>query len=352
LLQRGYNIRKEGLIGVFLFSLKTKIHMETTAISPRKDTYKITNWKQYNKSLEKRGDFSLWIEGSVLRSWIDLTPKKVVGECLYPNCVIETCLILGKIYGQKLRQSVGFVRALMRMMGHSKIMIPDYSTLSRRQSQLQVVFSDAFSRLAKGEKLDICIDSTGLKVYGEGEWKVKKHGMSKHRMWQKLHIGINAHTQEIISVKLTTNAGDDASTAKAMLKDKTHQIKSFRGDGAYDDTTFRQLLGDDVKQIIPPPKNAVICKASKKKPVPEHLRQRNKAVERIAEGTLREWKKEENYHVRSLNEVAMFRFKTVFGGGLDARKFENQEVEALLKCKVLNRFAKMGMPQSVRYQKK
>ena len=55
---------------------KTKIHIETTQISPSKDTYKIKNWKKYNKSLEKRGDFSIWIEGSVLSSWLDLTPKK------------------------------------------------------------------------------------------------------------------------------------------------------------------------------------------------------------------------------------------------------------------------------------
>jgi Transposase DDE domain len=325
--------------------------METTQISPSKDTYKIKNWKKYNKSLEKRGDFSIWIEGSVLSSWIDLTPKKVVGECLYPNAVIETCLILSKIYHQKLRQTVGFVRSLMKIMGHKSIMIPDFSTLSRRQSSLKVEFSNAFSRLEKGEKLDICIDSTGLKVYGEGEWKVRKHGASKRRTWQKLHIGINAHTQEIISAKLTTNSEDDAATAKVMLKDKIHQIKSFRGDGAYDDTTFRKCLGDEVTQIIPPPKNAVVCKPTKKKPVPAHLFQRNTAVERIAVVELKEWKKEKSYHVRSLNEVAMFRFKTVFGGELDARKFENQETEVLLKCKILNRFAQMGMPQSQRSQK-
>ncbi len=288
--------------------------METTLISPRKDTYKITNWKQCSKSLEKRGDFSIWIEGSLLSSWLDLTPKKVVGECLYPDSVIEACLILGKLYRQKLRQSIDFVRGLMKALGHTSIMISDFSTHSRRQSSLKVAFSDAFNRLAKGGKLDICIDSTGLKVYGEVEWKVKKHGTSKHRTWQKLYIGIDAHTQEIIMVKLTTK-------------------------------------GNDVKQIIPPPKNAVTCKPTKKKPVPEHLFQRNTAVERIAEVELKEWKKEEGYHLRSLKEVAMFRFKTIFGGGLDARKFENQEVEASLKYKVLNRFAQMGMPQSVRCQK-
>jgi hypothetical protein len=94
--------------------------METTQISPRKDTYKITNWKQYSKSLEKRGDFSIWIEGSVLSSWLDLTPKKVVGECLYPDSVIETCLISGKLYRQKITPDHRFCWQFNESNGASK----------------------------------------------------------------------------------------------------------------------------------------------------------------------------------------------------------------------------------------
>ena len=325
--------------------------MESTAINPSKDKYKIVNWKAYNKSLEKRGDFNIWIEDSVVREWRDLTSKKVVGECLYSDSIIMTCLILGKLYHQPLRQTIGFVRSLLRLMGYKSIIMPNFSTLSRRQSSLKVVFSGAFDRLGKGEKLDICIDSTGLKVYGEGEWKVRKHGTSKRRTWRKLHIGIDAVTQEIVLAKLTTNAEDDAGPAKAMVKGKVHQIKSFRGDGAYDNFEFRKELGADVEQIIPPPSNAVVQEGTKKNPVPDYLRQRDTAVKRIAEVERKTWKIESGYHQRSLNEVAMFRFKTTFGGELQARKFENQETEILLKSKILNRFTHIGMPKSVRCPK-
>ena len=160
--------------------------------SPCKDSYKLKNWKAYNQSLCNRGRISVWIEDSVLVSWsaIDLT-KKVVGEQTYPDSVILCCLILGFQYHQPLRQTTGFVRSLLLLMGRENYAIPDYSTLCRRQNSLPL---DLTKRWGKGENIDIAIDSTGLKVYGEGEWKVRVHGVSKRRTWRKLqrklHIGI------------------------------------------------------------------------------------------------------------------------------------------------------------------
>jgi hypothetical protein len=104
-------------------------------------------------------------------------------------------------------------------------------------------------------------------VYGEGEWKVRTHGISKRRTWRKLHIGIDVNTQEIISVSLTGNDEDDAAVAQKMIEGKTKQIKSFRGDGAYDDFSLREKLGTDIEQIIPPPKDAVIHHGTKKKTI-------------------------------------------------------------------------------------
>ena len=108
------------------------------------------------------------------------------------------------------------------------------------------------------------IDSTGLKVYGEGEWKVRKHGYSKHRTWRKLHICIDLDNQEILEVELTGNEEDDANVATRMMKTRTGRIKVFKGDGAYDKFGFRETLGQDIVQVIPPPKNAVIQKSKKK----------------------------------------------------------------------------------------
>lgn len=287
---------------------------------------------------------SLWIAEGVLRAWRDVdTDKKVVAEKLYPDSVIQCCLLLGKVYHQPLRQTTGFVASLLMLMGREGYAIPDYSTLCRRQSLLAVEVSKA---LESGRKIDIAIDSTGLKVYGEGEWKVRKHGVSKRRTWRKLHIGIDVATQEIISVALTTNAEDDAAVAGRILEGKTEQLNSFTGDGAYDDFAFREVLGSRVKHIIPPPKDAVVHKGTKRKPVKAYLRQRNEAVEFIEGHGRKQWKIKEGYHQRSLNEVAIWRYKTSFTHQLSARKIENQQTEVALKCKILNSFRHQGMPLS------
>lgn len=278
----------------------------------------------------------------MLRSWRD-TGKKVVGERLYADCVIQCCLLLGKVYHQPLRQTTGFVASLLALLGHKDYPVPDYTTLCRRQGCLSLEVSKA---LAGSGKLDIAIDSTGLKVYGEGEWKARKHGVSKRRTWRKVHIGIDVNTQEIVCVELTGNSEDDAAVAVRMLKGKTDKVSSFRGDGAYDDFKLREALGSRVKHIVPPPKDAVIRKATSKKPVPEYLSQRNEAVEYINRQGSKSWKQKEGYHQRSLNEVAIFRYKTSFSARMNARKMENQQTEVALKCKILNSYRQQGMPLS------
>jgi hypothetical protein len=138
------------------------------------------------------------------------------------------------------------VKSLLRLMGFGGYQVPNYSTLSRRRGDLPAEVSEA---LSGDKKLDIAIDSTGLKVYGEGEWKVRKHGASKRRVWQKMHIGIDVRTQQIVMAKLTSHSVDDAKAAAEMLKGEK-RLRSFWGDGAYDDFCFREVLGPDVRQVI------------------------------------------------------------------------------------------------------
>jgi hypothetical protein len=313
---------------------------------PCKDKYKVKNWKTYNQSLVQRGCLSIWLEDSVLRAWRQIdTKQKVVGENLYGDCVIQCCLLLGQVYHQPLRQTTGFVSSMLTMLGHKDYAIPDYTTLCRRQSCLPVEVSKA---LVGTKKLDLAIDSTGLKVYGEGEWKVRKHGASKRRTWRKLHIGIDVDTQEIVCVELTTNGEDDAAVAGKMLQGKTTGLSSFRGDGAYDDFKLREILGNNVIQIIPPPKDAVVHLGTKKKPVEAYLQQRNEAVTFMQEQDRKGWKIQAGYHRRSLNEVAMFRYKTTFTAQMRSRKMEQQQTEVKLKCKILNRYRQLGLPLAYR----
>ncbi|RRD56577.1 transposase [Tannerella forsythia] len=160
-------------------------------------------------------------------------------------------------YGLKLRQRTGFLESLFMLMGKSHLPVPDYRRLCRRQKSLPV---DIGNRLARGENLSVGIDSTGLKVYGEGEWKARKHGYLKHFTWQKLQLCMDLDTQEILRAELTGNDEDDASVGTKILKGKTIHIDRFIADEAYDKFGFREILGSDILQIIPPLKNAVIQK--------------------------------------------------------------------------------------------
>ena len=75
---------------------------------------------------------------------------------------------------------------------------PDYSLMCRRASKVQLPLQPIQSK----ESLYVIFDSTGLKVYGEGEWKVRKHGYSKRRTWRKVHIGMCVKIQQILVVAM------------------------------------------------------------------------------------------------------------------------------------------------------
>lgn len=312
-------------------------------MSNNKDTYKVVNWKSYNKSLCDRGSLTIWLDDNLCRDWQSLSEtKKVVGEQYYPDYLIELCLTLGKLYKLKLRQSTGFIKSIFSLMGFEDMSIPNYSTLSRRGSGLRVNLEGHSS----GKHVDLAVDSTGLKVFGEGEWKVRKHGPSKRRTWRKLHLGIDVATGQILSAKLTENCVDDAQVTADLLEDLDTALRNFYGDGAYDAIKSRKAVKKKGGyNIVPPPRNAV---KSKKKTSSQEIQERDEAVERIGLIGRKEWKEEVGYHKRSLSEVAMHRYKMINGDNLNARTFDNQKTEAMIGIKILNVFNRRGTPNAVK----
>jgi IS5 family transposase len=250
--------------------------------------------------------------------------------------------MVGKVYHLPLRQSEGFVGSFFKMMAISKP-VPDYSTLCRRASKLQVQLNVL---QAKGQIIDIAIDSTGLKVYGEGEWKVRKHGWNKYRTWMKLHIGIDMSSQQIVVSALTTASVDDAEPVKAMVEEivKDKEIKTFVGDGAYDkQKVYKQLSDRQIVSIIPTQHNAK--KSKKNRP---WLQDRDKTIEAIKQWGKKEWKKRVGYYKRSLAETAMYRYKTIIGDKLKSRKQSNQATETKISCLILNKMLQLAKPVSIK----
>lgn len=302
-----------------------------------KDKYKILNWTEYNKSLKNRGRITLWISDEAINAWSYTGSRERGGKIEYSDLAIETCLTIKQVLHLKLRQTEGFVNSLFEIMNVDK-KSPDYSTFSRRAGRLQINLKAIKS---KGG-IDIIVDSTGLKVYGEGEWKVRKYGWCKHRTWRKLHIGINGVTQEIVSEELTGNDTSDAEVLGDLLNDTDEHINSFTGDGAYDKKNVRETLSKKkIKEIIPPQENAVISNDPA-------LKERNKAIKCINKIGRKEWKEHIKYHRRSLVEVAMFRYKTIIGDKINARKFENEKTEVRINCSILNVMTNLGMPISIK----
>ncbi len=174
-------------------------------------------------------------------------------------------MLLGKVCGQPLRQTTGFARSLLNLMGLGAYQVLDYSTLCKRQGSLSAEVSEA---IEPGKKLDIAIYSTGLKEYGEGEWKVRKHGASKRRVWQKMHIGIDIHTQHIVSVKLTSHAVDEVKAAADMVKGQKGSAL-FGATGRMTTSTSGRCWGRMSGRSSRRPKTRSNTKAAKRKKCPK-----------------------------------------------------------------------------------
>ena len=189
------------------------------------------------------------------------------------------------------------------------------------------------------------MDSTGLKVYGEGEWKVRQHGYSKRRTWRKLHLSVDENTQEIQALVLTESGVDDAEAGKQLLDETPGEIEQVSGDGSYDKRKFYDAnTARGVKHTsVSPRRDAKIWQHGncKNAPLP-----RDQNLRRIRHIGRKRWKIEAGYHRRSLAETAVFRFKTIFGNTLSSRTLTRQITEARVKAVALNRMTQLGMPDS------
>jgi IS5 family transposase len=245
------------------------------------------------------------------------------------------------IYSLAGRQTEGFLQSIFELMG-IRLSVPDHSTLSRRRRGLKVTSPIQ----ARSQPRHLVVDSTGVKVYGEGEWKVRQHGVSKRRTWLKLHLCVDEATLEIVSAVASTSNVSDAEVLADLLADVEGEVAQVSADGAYDQRKCYDALNQcGAKAAIPPRKGARIWQHGNSQ-AGRHNRDEN--LRRIRKAGRKQWKKESHYHRRSLAETTVFRFKTIFGDRLQTRRIENQFKELLLKSAILNRMTYLGMPNTIK----
>jgi hypothetical protein len=309
----------------------------------KKAKYRIRNWKDYNRSLVNRGSLTFWIAEDLLANWIEKEKTGMRGASpRYTQAAMLAMASLKFVFHQAGRQTCGLVASVFELL-KVRLPVPDHSTVSRRMAGLEVGLPVKQSKKPR----HLVIDSTGVKVYGEGEWKVRSHGASKRRTWRKLHLCIDAATGEMIVAAASENSVSDCQMFPEMLRAiaEEEEIEQISADGSYDRRKVYDALNQRAikRAAIPPRKGAKIWQHgnSRKERV---LRDEN--LRAVRKKGRRKWKREASYHRRSLAETGVFRFKTIFTDRLQSRNQDNQFQEMIIKCAAMNRMTHLGMPDS------
>lgn len=258
-----------------------------------KQKFKITTWSTYNKALINRGSLTFWLDDEAIQTRYESTAPSSQGRPQrYSDLAITTVLVIKRVFRLTLRAAQGFIDTIFDLMG-VPLRCPDYTSVSKRAKSVNV----SFKTQTRGEIAHLVIDSTGLKVFGEGEWKVKKHGQERRRIWQKLHLAVDGKTNEIICAVLSLNNVTDSEAFPGLIR-QTHR---------------------KISALIPPRKGTGYW--------PGEYADRNRAVanQRLT-GSNARWKWTTDYNRRSIAETAMYRVKQLFGGSLTLRDYDGLRI--------------------------
>jgi hypothetical protein len=163
------------------------------------------NWSKYNRNLVNRGRVTFWIKEETVSSWLTKSGRK--GRPSFSTSVIRAGLIIKSVYNLPLRSLQGFLESLLLVLKVS-LKSPNYSLFCKRAKEA----------------------ASGLKIRGEGEWKVKIHGSEQRRGWIKLHAGVDPKTQELIAIKVTDEqTADSAAMPDLINKAPKSLTRSLRG---------------------------------------------------------------------------------------------------------------------------
>ncbi|MDN3030523.1 MAG: IS5 family transposase [Candidatus Tisiphia sp.] len=308
--------------------------------------YKISNSREYDQSLKNRGSLIIWFSGEAVAKWNNPVSvhKKRGGQAIYSDLAIETCVRLGLVYKQHLRQTEGFVESIIKLL-NLELKTPDYTTISRRTKKLKV----SRHRRANRDPVTLCVDSTGIKIYGEQEWQEEKYALKARKSWRKLHIAVDENGY-IASSELTTHNISDCATIGTLLEEIDSPIDTVLADGAYDQpSTYKALIAHQnqhgneipIKAVVPP-------NLGLRAEMPDDSKLRLDNIRLMEQGRKR-WQKHTNYGRRAKAENAIYRYKSIIGNKLKSRTFLNQKTESKVAANILNIMTKLGMPDTKKF---
>jgi len=304
-----------------------------------KTSHRVKNWLEYETSLRNRGDITVWLSRDAVDAWTPPKNGKRGGQPLYSDLAIETSLTLRLVFHLPLRQAEGFLKSILKLMD-LYLPCPDHTTMSRRNRTANVC---RYTRSLPDGPVHFIVDSTGLKICGQGEWHSKKHGERRRKRWKKLHLGVD-ESGRILASKVTDGHEHDPSQVPDLLAQLDQEIDRFIGDGIYDQEAVYEAVGHHspgAEVIVPPRKDAIL--PNNYINVPSH---RDLHIAEIRVKGRSEWKRQSGYYLQSHAENAFYRYKKIIGGRLRAKNDDAQKREAAIGCAILNRMLEMGEPLS------
>jgi Transposase DDE domain. len=257
----------------------------------KKQQYRIRNWREYNAALVERGSLTFWFDEEVIQSWHPQGRSGRRGRPVtYADVAIQCMLILKGMFHLPLRATEGLFKSVVEGLG-LELLVPDYTTVCRRQQRLEV----SLPRVSRGEPLHVVVDSTGLKVFGEGctlqgRMEGTATGVVKATdAGASLHFGVDEASGQIVAAAVTTNTVSDGELLPELLNQVEAPIEQVSADGAYDTREVYEVLSvRGARAAIPPRKGAKIWQHGNSGR-PPHARDEN--LRRIRHRGRKQWKK-------------------------------------------------------------
>lgn len=287
------------------------------------------NWKEYNKQLIQRGSLKLLIDPKLLKASKMRKNHRRGRPVEYHSLVIEFLVFVKVHFKLAYRALQGFAHFFLTKFLPGK-KVPHYSLICKRIKQLV----KNLPSLPSNRGTVVILDASGIKVYGEGEWKVKVHGRGRPRTWVKVHLAIDSRTQEIVAEAVTDKTVGDSKMTSKLLGQLKYRPRQVIADGAYDKAHARNGIRKiNAQEIIPPPKNAKYHgkNDARDRAVLEILGLGNDKLARSI------WGKLTGYNQRVLVETAFSSLKRLFGDRFFSRTRDRQQIESRVRCHLINR---------------
>lgn len=293
------------------------------------------NWPQYNRELVNRGKINFWVKPHVFKEWKAKKQKKNGHPFVYGEALIQAMSYIRFKFHLSLRETEGFFLSLLTLM-HSLLNVPCYTQLCRRLKTVSL----KQELLEKRGITDIVLDTTGLKVYGAGEWRKKKYG--GRRGWKKLHIALDPRTGKLILAEVSKEHDHDTTHLEKALRRSNGRKGKVLIDGIADSLPCYEMAQKYNKTLLTPPKKGAILRKEK------GYEKRNEAI-KIIRGLGGDlvaksiWGKLVGYNRRVVVESMVSRWKTLYGGTLKSRCEERQKREVNLKAQMINQMTERAV---------